>query len=71
MLHIDLPSRADIGQLAAHRAQPTVSIYLRTTPVTQDTQIDRIELKNLLKTAVAEMEAHHTPSAASGRSRRP
>ncbi|MBA3326250.1 MAG: hypothetical protein H0T41_13595 [Rhodobacteraceae bacterium] len=61
MLHIDLPSRADIGQLAAHRAQPTVSIYLRTTPVTQDTQIDRIELKNLLKTAVAEMEAHHTP----------
>lgn len=61
MLHIDLPSRAEIEKLAAHRAQPTVSIYLRTTPVTQDAQADRVELKNLLKAAVAEMEAFDTP----------
>ena len=61
MLHIDLPSRAEIEMLAAHRAQPTVSIYLRTTPVTQDAQADRIELKNLLKEAVAQMEAADTP----------
>ena len=61
MLHIDLPSRAEIEALAAHRAQPTVSIYLRTTPVTQDAQIDRIELKNLLREAVEQMEAADTP----------
>jgi hypothetical protein len=57
MLHIDLPTRADIERLVAHRAAPAVSIYLATTPVTQDTAADRIELKNLLKEAVAQMEA--------------
>jgi hypothetical protein len=57
MLHIDLPSRAEIDAIAAHRATPTVSIYLRTTPVTQDAQAGRIELKNLLREAVAQMEA--------------
>jgi len=64
MLHIDLPSRADIEELAGRRAYPTVTIYLRTTPVTQEAQIDRIELKNLLKQAVAEMEAADTPKRA-------
>ena len=37
MLHIDLPTHADIEALAAYRGAPAVSIYLRTTPVTQDT----------------------------------
>jgi hypothetical protein len=61
MLHIDLPTRAEIERLADHRGTPTVSIYLRTTPLTQETQGDRIELKNLLKTAVEQMEAAGTP----------
>lgn len=61
MLHIDLPTRAEIEKLAAHRADPTVSIYLPTTPVTRETEGDRIELKNLLKEAVAQMEAAGTP----------
>lgn len=61
MLHIDLPSRAEIEKLAAHRASPTVSIYLRTTPLTREGHGDRIELKNLLKEAVAQMEAADTP----------
>ncbi|MCC6870038.1 MAG: hypothetical protein IT522_14565 [Burkholderiales bacterium] len=55
MLHIDLPSRTEIEQLAAYRGTPAVSLYLRTTPVTQEAQADRIELKNLLKAAVAQM----------------
>ncbi len=55
MLHIDLPTRAQIEKLAAYRQSPAVSIYLRTTPLTQDAQADRIELKNLLKAAVAEL----------------
>ena len=61
MLHIDLPSRDEIAALAAHRAQPTVSIYLATTPVTQEARIDRIELKNLLRDAVRQLEAVDTP----------
>jgi hypothetical protein len=61
MLHIDLPTRAQIEKLAGHRGNPSVSIYLRTTPVTRETPADRIELKNLLKTAIAQMEAADTP----------
>ena len=57
MLHIDLPTRAEIDRLVVHRGAPAVSIYLATTPVTQDTAADRIELKNLSKQAVAQMEA--------------
>ncbi|HEV7258204.1 MAG TPA: hypothetical protein VGN82_10520 [Bosea sp. (in: a-proteobacteria)] len=57
MLHIDLPTRTDIEKLAEWHGSPAVSIYLRTTPVTQDTKGDRIALKNLLGQAVAQMEA--------------
>lgn len=60
MLHIDLPTREEIASLAAYRGLPAVSIYLPTTPVTQDTDVDRITLKNLLKQAVAELEAGDT-----------
>lgn len=57
MLHIDLPTRNEIEQLAAFRGSPAVSLYLPTTPLTQNAQADRIELKNMLKSAVAEIEA--------------
>jgi hypothetical protein len=56
MLHIDLPTRSEIERLAAFRGSPAVSLYLPTTPLTQDAQADRIELKNLLRSAVAEIE---------------
>ncbi len=56
MLHIDLPTRSEIEKLSDRRGFPTVSLYLRTTPVTQETQGDRITLKTLLKSAVSEME---------------
>ena len=55
MLHIDLPSRSEIEKLAAYRGSPAVSLYLRTTPLTQDAKADKIELKNLFKSAIAEM----------------
>jgi hypothetical protein len=57
VLHIDLPTRAQIDQLARYRGSPAVSIFLRTTPLTQDVKADRIELKNLLKEAVGQMHA--------------
>jgi hypothetical protein len=61
MLHIDLPTHADIDALVGHRGAPAVSIYVATTPLTQESRADRIELNNLLKAAVAEMEAGDTP----------
>lgn len=61
MLHIDLPTRADILQLAESRSPHSISIYIATTPLTEAAREDRIELKNLLKEAVAQLEAAGTP----------
>ena len=57
MLYVDIPTSVDISSLAAHRGDMCVSIYLRTTPVTQEAQADRIELKNLTKDAVQQLRA--------------
>jgi Bacterial archaeo-eukaryotic release factor family 11 len=59
VLHIDLPTRAEIAALAAERGAPCVTIYLATHTQTQQAQVDRIELKNRLRDAVRQMtEAH-------------
>ena len=60
MLHVDIPSRTDIERLIATRAAACVSIFLRTSPVTQDAQKDRIELKNLARTALDQLRAQDT-----------
>jgi len=57
MLHVDIPTTADLSALTARRADPCVSIYLPTTPLSQDSGGDRIELKNLAKQAVDQLEA--------------
>lgn len=57
MLHIDLPTRAEIQSLGARRGWPAVSIALPTTPLTQDAQADRTVLRNLAREAVAAIEA--------------
>lgn len=57
MLYVDIPTSADISTLTDHRGGPCVSIYLRTTPVTPDTQADRIELKNMARRATEQLEA--------------
>ncbi len=50
--------------LAAFRGTPAVSLYLPTTPLSQDAEADRIALKNLLRTAVAELDGAQTPKRA-------
>lgn len=64
MLHIDLPTRADVLHLSDQRAAPAVTIYLATTPVTQQAQADRIALKNLAAEVVAQLTAADTPKRA-------
>lgn len=56
MLHVDLPSRAECQALATARADACVTIYLRTTPRTQETAASRIEFGNLLREARHQLE---------------
>jgi hypothetical protein len=56
LLYIDLPTRAEILQLAGTRAEPAVTIYVATTPQTEGAQADRIALKNLAKEAIAQLK---------------
>ena len=57
MLHVDIPSRSDIERLVSVRAPACVSVYLPTTPLTQEAQQDRIELKNLGRRALDQLRA--------------
>jgi hypothetical protein len=57
MLYVDIPSLADLKFLAAQRGDICVSLYLPTTPVSQETAGDRIELKNRAKEALHQLEA--------------
>ncbi len=49
MLHVDIPSRTDIERLIDVRAPACLSLYLPTTPLTQEAQADRIAMKNLAR----------------------
>ena len=56
MLQFDVPSGAELATLAAERSDCPVSICLSTTPLTQDTPVDRLALKNLAKEAVRQCQ---------------
>ncbi len=58
MLHIDVPSRADVEALFQARATICVSIYLPTSPLTQEAEGYRITLKNLASEALAQLADH-------------
>ncbi len=57
MLYVDIPTSADLADLSGVREDICVSIYLGTTPLSQDAGADRIELKNLSKEAIAQLES--------------
>lgn len=56
MLYIDLPTRSEFTTLFDTRADACVSIYLETTPVTQDIQAARIALGNQLREAQQQLQ---------------
>jgi hypothetical protein len=60
MLHVDIPSRSDIERLITVRTPACVSIYLGTSPITQDAQKSRIELNNLARTGLEQLRAKDT-----------
>jgi hypothetical protein len=55
--HIDIPTATEIAALLEQRDPASVSIYLATSPLPQEADADRIELKNLGAEAVAQLEA--------------
>lgn len=56
MLYIDLPTRNEFTTLFDARADTCVTIYLHTTPLTQEAQASRIELGNQLREAQRQLE---------------
>lgn len=57
MLYLDLPSASELNALADHRSDSvSVSIFLPTTPITLETTACRIQLKNLAKEAIDQLE---------------
>lgn len=57
MLHVDIPSRSEVAALGQVRSNACVSIYLKTTPLTQQADASAIELGNLARTAREQLEA--------------
>lgn len=55
MYYVDMPSQEEIGLLNAIRSQACVSIYLPTTPLTQEVEQSRINLGNLIKKSAAQL----------------
>lgn len=57
MLHVDIPTRPEIRSLAQDRGPVRVSLYLATTPLSQEaTNKDRLGLKNLAAEAAKQLE---------------
>ncbi len=57
MLYVNLPTREELLQLAEIRSDACVSIYLKTSPLPQDIESNRIEFGNQLKEAFQRLEA--------------
>lgn len=56
VLYIETPTLKQIGALNQTRSDACVSIYLKTTPLTQDIGQARTNLGNLTRTAVTQLE---------------
>lgn len=55
MLHVDIPTRPELERLITHRGPACVTIYLPTTPESQEAEADRIALDNLVGEAEAKL----------------
>jgi hypothetical protein len=61
MLHVDIPGREELRALLDHRAAASVTIYLPTSPLTQEAEQSRIVLRNLAREAEAQLAAAGVP----------
>jgi len=56
MLYVDIPTRSEFATLSTARADACVSIYVRTTPLTQEVGASRIEFGNLMREAQSQLQ---------------
>jgi hypothetical protein len=56
MLYVDIPTHPEIRALFEARADACVSIYLPTTPETQNVTLSRISFGNLIRTALEQLD---------------
>src|SRR5690606_9243882 len=56
MLYVDIPTRSEFATLSTARGDACVSIYLKTTPVTQEVGASRIEFGNLMREAQSQLQ---------------
>lgn len=56
MLYVDIPTRTEFANLAGARADACISIYLKTTPITQEATASRIEFGNLVREAQSQLQ---------------
>lgn len=56
MLYVDTPTRSEFATLIEKRADACVSLYLKTTPISQDIGQSRIEMGNLVREAQRQLE---------------
>jgi len=57
MLHTDIPTPAELRDLASTRSPHCVSIYLATSPLAPEAERSRMQLGNELKLAIGQLEA--------------
>lgn len=55
MLHVDIPTLAEFRALAEVRSDACLSLYVPTSPLTQEAAASRIELRNLSETALGQV----------------
>jgi hypothetical protein len=55
VLYLDIPTLDQFKSLAQIRADTCISLYVPTTPLSQETQASRIELRNLFDSATAQL----------------
>jgi hypothetical protein len=58
MLYVDIPTLAEFRALHRARADASVSIYVSTTPQTQNVKASRIAFGNLIKAAFQQLDAN-------------
>ncbi|HSH28075.1 MAG TPA: hypothetical protein VK972_09990, partial [Wenzhouxiangella sp.] len=56
MFYLDMPDTGEIAELDRVRADACVSIYLPTTPISREIEPARIQLGNLARTAITQLE---------------
>ncbi|ODS02605.1 hypothetical protein AUC71_01495 [Methyloceanibacter marginalis] len=56
MLYVDVPTSKEVAALNLVRSDACISIYLKTTPLTQEIRDSQITLGNLAKSAIGQLE---------------